>query len=228
MEKVYNSQGILIFLVDDEFLYYRSQIDSNEIFPDDSIRLSQLDIDNNGPFKLLTLLQFLEETEVIDSVDEIMNDIIRDSATLGKLIRKYQEQIAVFDNRVVLHESESSGPASAWRDYLYLTEENQFFTLNSSRKGLQSASEIIEYYGFGDNDYWDQIQANGEFIVESILVRNGKDLFDAIALAFENEEQWNGMNDVIDWATIVDVLLDNKSTLKLGIELKSLFTNELN
>jgi len=122
---------------------------------------------------------------------------------------------------------EGSGPASAWMDYLFLNDSNQTFDLCSSRKGYLSASEIIEYYGLGDEKYWDQIQANGEFFIEEILeIKNGKELHDVIVLLLENEEQWNIMKDDIDWAKIVDVLFHNKATLKLGIELKSLISND--
>ena len=122
---------------------------------------------------------------------------------------------------------EGSGPASSWMDYLFLNDSNKTFNLCSSSKGYLSASEIIDYYGLGDEEYWDQIQANGEFFIEEILeIKNGKELHDGIVLLLENEEQWNILKDDIDWAKIVDILFHNKATLKLGKELKSLISND--
>jgi hypothetical protein len=226
MEKVYNSQGTLIFQVDDEFLYYRSQIDSNEIFPDDSIPLSQLDIDNNGPFKLLTLLQFLKETEVIDSVDESINDILRDSQTLGKLIKKYQEQISVFDNRVVLYESESSGPGSSSTNILYLMRVGELLHLFSSVNPHLSPSEIIEIYGFGENEFWGEIQADGEFIEwQSLNISAAKTLVLMIHECLTATKQWGLKSEEIHWKLILERMQANEDYSELALDLMLIIYN---
>jgi len=157
----------------------------------------------------------------------IINKIKKTIPYLAQIISEHEESISSLEERIVLLEMEGSGPASAWMDYLFLNDSNKTFDLCSSRKWYLSASEIIEYYGLGDEEYWDQIQANGEFFIEEILeIKNGKELHDVIVLLLENEEQWNIMKDDIDWAKIVDVLFHNKATHKLGKELKSLISND--
>ncbi len=122
---------------------------------------------------------------------------------------------------------EGSGPASSWIDYLYILYGNSSFDLCSSRKGYLSASEIIDYYGLEENEYWDQIQANGEFIEENILeIKTVNELQDCIISILTNEEKWNMREADIDWREIIDVLLHHMATYKLGIELKSMINTD--
>ena len=145
---------------------------------------------------------------------------------MAQIISEHEESISSLKKRIVLLEMEVSAPASAGMSYLFLVGGNKTFDLCNSHRGYLSASEIIEYYGLDENEYWNQIQANGEFIEKIITnIESAKDLHDGIVLLLENEEQWNIVEDDIDWKKIVDVLFHNKATLKLGIELKSLISN---
>ena len=227
MDFIKDKSGKIVLAFDGDNLYFHSQEPDEDSDFKESISIEQLKVENNGGLKLYTILDLQEERDIISDTNYIINKIKNTIPYLAQIISEHEESISSLEERIVLLEMEGSGPASAWMDYLFLNDSNQTFDLCSSRKGYLSASEIIEYYGLGDEKYWDQIQANGEFFIEEILeIKNGKELHDVIVLLLENEEQWNIMKDDIDWAKIVDVLFHNKATLKLGIELKSLISND--
>ena len=227
MEYIKDNSGKIVLAFDGNNLYFHSQEPDEDSDFNESISIEQLKVENNGGLKLYTILDLQEERDIISDTKYIINKIKKTIPYLAQIISEHEESISSLEERIVLLEMEGSGPASAWMDYLFLNDSNKTFDLCSSRKGYLSASEIIEYYGLGDEEYWDQIQANGEFFIEDILeIKNGKELHDGIVLLLENEEQWNIMKDDIDWEIIVDVLFHNKATLKLGIELKSLISND--
>jgi len=227
MEFIKDKSGKIVLAFDGDNLYFHSQEPDEDSDFDESISIEQLKVENNGGLKLFTILYLQEELDIISDTKYIIKKIKKTIPYLAQIISEHEESISSLEERIVLLEMEVSGPASSGMSYLCLVVGNKIFDLYSSHRGYLSTSEIIEYYGLGDAEYWDQIQANGEFFKEEISeIKNGKELHDGIVLLLENEEQWNIMKDDIDWAKIVDVLFHNKATLKLGIELKSLISNE--
>jgi hypothetical protein len=82
------------------------------------------------------------------------------------------------------------------------------------------ASEIIEYYGFEDNEFWDQIQSNGEFFEMGIdYIKTGEHLYNGVVSILTNEELWNMRKEEIPWQHILDSLLNDNRTKAIGEEL---------
>jgi hypothetical protein len=225
MEFIKDKSGVVVLTLDNENLYYRTI----EVFEDSEfeevISLDQLRLGGNGGLKLMTTLNFQEELEIITDQDFVVNEIKKNMSCLSELINDYEVSIATLNQRMTLAELEASGQASAWKDFIYLVEENKSFTLCCSRKGFLSASEIIESYGLGENEYWDQIQVNGEFIEQCFSpITSAQVLYDVVTAILTNNEQWTMKIDEIDWKSIIEVLLNHKATYQLGIELGILFS----
>lgn len=212
---------------DGQILYYNtSEVDDEEFDIEDwsSIPIEHLDINNNGGLKLFTLLEYQKELGVFADIYEVVHSIKLKIPYLSSLIDDYNSAIVEIGKRIVLFEEEGSGPASSWTDRLYLYDDD--FTIRSSRKSNESASEIIEYHGLGINEYWDQIQANGEFIEQSISnIKSGEDLYKAIIKILTSQEQWNIKEEDINCQLIINNLVANSATEKIGLELKNICSN---
>ena len=227
MEYIKDKSGKIVLAFDGENLYYHSQEPDEDSDLDESISIEQLRVGNNGGLKLYTIIELQEELDIISDTKYIITKIRKTIPHLAQIISEHEKSISSLKKRIVLLEMEVSAPASAGMSYLFLVGGNKTFNLCRSHRGYLSASEIIEYYGLGENEYWDQIQANGEFIEEIITdIETVKDLHDGIVLLLKNEEQWNIEEDEINWVRIVNALLDNKNTYKLGIELKSMIIKD--
>ena len=138
------------------------------------------------------------------------------------MIHEYEDSIALLSKRIVLLELEGSGQASSWKDYIYLIVDSDSISLCSSRKGFLYASEIIQLYGLGENEYWDQIQVNGEFIEQSFSqITSSQVLYDAVN-AILSSDQWKMKTDEVDWKSLIEVLIQNTHANQMGIELKLL------
>ncbi len=226
MNYIKNKQGVLIIAFDGEHLFYNvdEDFDGDDLNDMSSIPIEHLDIDNNGGLKLFTLLEYQMELGVLSDIDEVLHSIKLNIPYLSSLIDDYNSTIVALNKRVVLLVEEGSGPASSWTDRLYLNEDG--FTIRSSRKGNESASEIIENYGLGNNEYWDQIQANGEFVEQSFPnIKSGEDLYKGIMEILTNEAQWNMKEEDINWQLIINNLVSNSSTEKIGLALKNISSN---
>lgn len=227
MEYIKDQSGKTILAFDDENLYFRSQEPDENSELDESISIEQLRVENNGGLKFYTILGLQKELNIISDTKYIITKIKKTVPYLAQIISEHEKSISLLKKRIVLLEMELSGPVSSGMLYLFLVGSNKKIDLCSSHRGYISAAEIIEYYGLGENEYWDQIQANGEFFEKTITdIATAKDLHDGIVLLLENVEQWNIKKEHIDWTEIVSALLYNKPTHKLGIELKSLITND--
>jgi len=227
MEYIKDKSGKIVLTFDGENLYYHSQEPDEDSDLDESISIEQLRVENNGGLKLYTIIELQEELDIISDTKYIITKIRKTIPHLAQIISEHEKSICSLKKRIVLLEMEVSAPAPAGMSYLFLVGGNKTFDLCSSHRGYLSASEIIEYYGLDENEYWDQIQANGEFIEEIITdIETVKDLHDGIVLLLKNEEQWNIEEDEINWVRIVNALLDNKNTYKLGIELKSMIIKD--
>jgi hypothetical protein len=229
MEYIKDKSGTIILAFDGDNIYYHFQEpdDDPEPEPDQSISIEHLRLENNGGLKLFTILDLLEELDIITDKNDILRKVKKNIPYLAHLIKEHEAIISAINDRIVLMKMEGSGPASSWIDYLYILYGNSSFDLCSSRMGYLSASEIIDYYGLEENEYWDQIQANGEFIEENILeIKTVNELQDGIISILTNEEKWNMKEAEIDWREIVDVLIHNMATHKLGIELKSMINTD--
>lgn len=226
MNYIKNKQGVLIIAFDGEHLFYNIDVDFDGDDWNDmsSIPIEYLDINNNGGLKLFTLLEYQKELGVLADIDEVVHSIKLNIPYLSSLIDSYNSTIVELENRIILLEEEGSGPASSWTDRLYLNDDD--FTIRSSRKGNESASEIIDYYGLGNNEYWDQIQANGEFVDQSIPnIKSGEDLYKGIMEILTNEAQWNMKKEDINWQLIINNLVSNSATEKIGLALKNISSN---
>ena len=168
MEYIKDKPGKIVLAFDSDNLYFHSQEPDEDSDFDDSISIEQLKVENNGGLKLYTILDLQEELDIISDTKYIIKIIKKSIPHLAQIISEHEKSISSLEERIVLLEMEGSGPASAWMDYLFLNDFNKTFDLCSSRKGYLSASEIIEYYGRGDAEYWDQIQAKGELFIQEI------------------------------------------------------------
>ena len=218
--------GKIILAYDGPLLYYNTSEEDEEEFEIDglnSIRIEYLDINDSGGLKLYTLLEYQKELGVFTDIEQVVQSIKENIPYLSRLLDDYYSSIAALNKRIVLLEVEGSGPASSWSTILYLIDETGHFTLESSRKRNESASEIVEYYGLGNNEYWNQIQANGEFVQQQISnIKSGEDLFNGIIEILANEEHWNIKEENIKWQLIINNLVANSSTHKIGLELKNI------
>jgi len=227
MEYIKDKSGTIVLAFDGDNLFYHLQEPDNDSEPEQSISTEHLSIANNGGLKLFTILDLQEELDIITDKNYIVKKIKKNIPYLAHLIKEHEAIISSINDRIVLMEMDGSGPASSWMDYLYIVYSNNSFDLCSSRVVYLSASEIIDYYGLEENEYWDQIQANGEFIEENILeIKTVNELHDGIISILTNEEKWNMKEAEIDWREIVDELLLHNATHKLGIELKSMINTD--
>lgn len=222
MKYIKEKSGNIVLAFDNENLYYNTHEVNEDSKLEETISFAQLRLGGNGGLKLRTILDFQEELEIIADIDYVVSEIKQNIPVLSELIQKHEDSIVLLNNRIVLLELESSGHASAWKDYLYLVKENDSFILFSSRKALLSASDIIEYYGLCENEYWDQIQVNGEFIEQCFAnITSPQMLYDAVNGILASD-QWMMKTEDVDWKSIIEVLLKNKHTNQIGIELKML------
>lgn len=227
MEYIKDKKGTIVIAFDGDNLHYLTQEPDGDMELNESISIKQLRAENVGGLKLFTILNLQEELGIISDINYVVKKIKKTIPLLAQLIKEYEDSISSLSERIILLEMEGSGPTSGWMDYLFLEESNRTFHLYSSRRDFLSASEKIEYYGLGESEYWDQIQPNGEFIEGEISeIKNGYELHDEIVLLLKMEEQWNMEEDEIDWEAIVEILLNNKGTNNLGIELKSKTSND--
>lgn len=217
----------IILKYDGKFLNYVISGEDEEIEME-SITTEQLFIENNGGLKLHTILDYQEELGVIADKNDIIKKIKKEIYELAQIIFDYEKIISSLNQRVLIAEREGSGHASAWMDYLYLDCRFKSIELDSSRLLFLSASEIIEYYGLEEDEYWNHIQANGEFIESQISnIKNAKELYDGI-IDLLTREQWNLKKDEINWSEIISVLIQHKATNKIGIELRSIIDSYQN
>jgi len=227
MQYIQDKSGKTILAFDGDNLYFRSQEPDEDSELDESISIEQLRVENNGGLKFYTILGLQKELNIISDIKYIITKVKKTVPYLAQIILEHEKSISLLKKRIILLKMEVSGPASAGMLYLFLLGSNKTFDLCSSSRGYISAAEIIEYYGLGENDYWDQIQANGEFIEERISsIKNAKELREGIVLCLKTNEQWNHIKIEINWSEIVITLLQNKLTHKLGLELKSINTND--
>lgn len=228
MEYIKDKLGAVVLAFDNENLYYNTHELDKDSRLEECIGFAQLRLGGNGGLKLRTILEFQEELGIITDIDYVLNDIKQTTHILSEIIHEYEDSISSLNNRIVLLEMEGSGHASVWKDYLCLIVENDSLTIYSSRKGALTASEIIEYYGLGENEYWDQIQVNGEFIEQCFSQITSSQVFCDTVNAILTSDQWMMKPDEVDWKSIVEVLLSNTCTNQMGIELKLLINFNLN
>ncbi len=228
MEYIKDKSGAVVLAFDNENLYYNTHELDEDSRLEECISFAQLRLGGNGGLKLRTILEFQEELGIITDIDYVLNEIRQTTHILSEIILEYEDSISSLNNRIVLLEMEGSGHASVWKDYLYLIVENDSLTICSSRKGALTASEIIEYYGLGENEYWDQIQVNGEFIEQCFSQITSSQVFCDTVNAILTSDQWMMKPDEVDWKSIVEVLLSNTCTNQMGIELKLLINFNLN
>lgn len=221
--------GKIILAYDGQILYYNTSEEDEEEFKIEdlnSIPIDYLDTNNSGGLKLFTLLEYQKELGVFTDVEQVVQSIKDNIPYLSRLIDDYYSSIAALNKRLVLLDEEGSGPASSWSAILYLIDKGSHFTIVSSRKAYESASEILEFYGLGNNEYWNQIQANGEFVQQQISnLKSGEDLFKGIIEILADEEHWNIKEENIKWQLIINNLVTNSLTQKIGEELKNICSN---
>ncbi len=223
MEYIRDKSGNIVLAFDGDNLYYYTKVLDKSSDLDESISIEQLRIENNGGLKLFTILRYQEELGVISDRDFLITRIKESISFLARIITEHEKSISSLNNRIILEEMEGSGQVSAWLDCLCLIDNNKSFDLCRFRKDYLSASEIIEYYGLGENEYWDQIQANGEFLEYAISdIKNSTQLYDAIILIIKRENQSKMTVTDANWKTIINALLLNKETQNLGKGLESI------
>jgi hypothetical protein len=227
MEYIRDLNGAIILSADDFYLYYAYDEDMNvaDLY---ATEICQFAESKNGGLKLNTILDFQEELGFVFNRSTVLHDIKEKFSFLIPAILSIELAESLMNSRLVLTEKEGCGPGSSYTDYLYLIVENDSLTVCSSRKGALSASEIIEYYGLGENEYWDQIQVNGEFIEQCFSQITSPQVFCDTVNAILTSDQWMMKPDEVDWKSIVEVLLLNTCTTQLGIELKLLINFNLN
>lgn len=218
--------GRVIIAIDHTALYYNlCKPDGNEI-PTCSITLENLHIENNGGMKLFTIIELQVEIGIVSELDLFVIELCNWSTFLNKIISSHQSIVERLYDRLILLERQASGPVSGYRDLLYVTFEEQGFNLESSIASNLLPTEIIEYYGLGENDFWDQVQANGEFIEEEIRnIKLVEDFFNAVNSILTNKKQWDIPEKKIPWRKIIEALLMEDNTKTLGDKLE-LFLSE--
>jgi len=234
MDYIKNIKGEIVIAIDDTKLYYLfsnaeeySELNEEEIkslFINNEtayLELKYLQYDNG--YKFSTILDLLIERELITKADNISEKIKRTNHIWNQLIANYEESVHILSNRIVLLEMEGSGPASAWNDTLFLIGNEEKFDLCSTRLGYLSAVERIEYYGLKDSEYWDSILVNGESIEGEIDdIKSAEILQNGIVSLLGNDEQWDISENKIDWRLILNSMLEDERTKKLGAELESI------
>jgi hypothetical protein len=215
-----NGKDILAFDGIELFYKTRESDDNQEL--EESISIKILNNDNTGAFKLFTILELQKELGLVSDINFLITEIKSHFTDLAKIIENYERAIKYLEKRIVLEEIEGSSYTSSWIDRLYVIIENNSINLYCSKEGYLSASEKIEYYGLEENEYWTQIQANGEFIEDVIIdIKNANELFDSIVLMYSKNEGWGIDRDQINWTNIINCLENNKETNVIGYELKS-------
>ena len=228
MQYIKDNSGKVVLAFDGNNLYFNSQEQDSDSDSemDESISLEKLRLVNNGGLKLNTILEYQKELAIISDTKDILKKIISSIPHLSEILVQHEKACKSINRRIVLLEREFSGPAFSGRIRLCL-DGHDMFDLYSSTKGNLSASERIEYYGLDSNDYWDQIQATGEFFEHTISkIKTARELHEGIITILTKAEQWNMKEDEIEWKIIIDALLSNKATCKMGIELQSISTND--
>ena len=215
-----NDVGRIIIALDDRYLYFnRIEPDDNSI-PSSSIPLNDLLHDYNGGLKLLTILNLQDELNLVAGFDSFKTEFFNKSTLFRRVIENHQIVLDKLNERTIILEIEKSGPVSSFNDLLFLTSDEHKFELVSSRATDLLPSEIIEYYGFEDNEFWDQIQSNGEFFEMQIeYIKTGEQLFNGLVSILTNEELWNMRKEEIPWQHILDSLLNDNRTKAIGEEL---------
>jgi hypothetical protein len=222
MNIINDGNGMSFLAFDNENLYYNIEGPEPNAEFDPSIPLTLLSADNNGGLKLHILLEHFENLGKISSP----NDVVVNLKTYPywfEILSDYENQLEYLNNRIVLLNMEIDGPDITGTFYLYLIGGPNEYELCTSDKTNLSADEIITYYGFGDCDFWNEIQANGEFISETIPgIKNGYDLHKAILNILMNVNEYFTNSGGIKWDDIIQVLMLNTNTKNIGAELKSL------
>ncbi len=223
MKYIKDKSGTIVLAFDGETLYYRTQEESiSDLELDESLSIQHLALENNGSLKLAVILDLLEDLGIITDIDFIKNSIKKNIPILAKLLFDHEIAVSSDKDRIVLIEKESDGPLISHKDILYLDVNS--FDLYISRKSYHSASEIIEYYGLENNEYWDQIQSNGEFIEGEYLdIENAGDLLEGIKTLLSSNDSCGILFDEINFWEIIEKLSKYKVTRKLSTELQSYF-----
>lgn len=227
MDFIKDKAGKVVLAFDADSLYFHSQEPDEDSEFENSITIHQIRDENNGVLKLFTLLDLQEELDIISDKNFIVSKIRQLIPQVSHSISKHEEFVSNLANRIILLKLEFSGPASGGISCLFLDGGDKRYDLSISNRPYLSASEILEYYGLGENEYWDQIQANGEFIESTIPdIETGKELYNGIALLLKNDENWNLEEHKINWVEISETLMNNHKTSQLGTELKSIITKD--
>ena len=238
MEYIKDKTGDIVLAVDEKNLYYLSEdpeeyseLDENEVkqlFLDgETASIEIVYLKDDSGYKLLTLLKLQEEMGLVDEKEYVFEQLQKINPFWNQVITSYFECLNSLSKRIILMELDGNGPTSSWNDILSLFSDGESFDLYSYRDGSLSASEIIEYYGFEDSEFWDFSLANGEFIEgQKNDLKSANELYDGIVTLLGNCEQWDIPECDIDWNTIIDVLLQDEKTLKIGLELKLLLASK--
>jgi hypothetical protein len=215
-----NDVGRIIIALDDRYLYFNSIEPDDNSIPSSSIPLNDLLDDHNGDMKLLTILNLQVELDLVSDFDSFKKEFFNKSTLFRRVIENHQIVLDRLNERTIILEIEKSGPASSFNLLLFLRCDEHEFELVSSRDPYLLASEIIEYYGFEDNEFWDQIQSNGEFFEMGIdYIKTGEHLYNGVVSILTNEELWNMRKEEIPWQHILDSLLNDNRTKAIGEEL---------
>ena len=153
-----NKNQIVIGVTKSEIYYYDYELEGikqeEQInFFEENTSLLSIDYIKNSVFRLTTILLLQVELNNIDN-----NNL----GFIKEELKKYNKDwVTIIDRmdmvpyEIILYDREGAGPASSWRDKLYITKEKSSFFLTSTREPYLSASEIIDYYGLEDDEFWD-------------------------------------------------------------------------
>ena len=228
MTLITDDTGRIIIALDDCYLYFNRNEPDDTSIPVSSISLDHLLDDYHGGLKLLTILNLQVELNLISDLDGFKKEVCKKSALLRRVIENHQIVLDKMNERTIILEIETSGPASSFNRLLFLTCAEDGFELASSSDPSLLSTEIIEYYGLEDNEFWDQIQSNGEFFETGIEnIKTGEHLFNGVVSILTNEDLWKMQKEEIPWQHILDSLLNDNRTKAIGEEL-GLYLENLN
>lgn len=219
---------IVIGVTESDIHYYDYELDGHKqeeqiiFFKENATSLS-FDYIKDNVFRLSTILLLqVELGNLNNDYLEFTKDVLKKYTVEWEIIIDRMDMVPY---EITLYDKEGAGPASSWRDKLYMTKEQDSFFLTSTREPYLSASEIIDYYGLEDDAFWDVVLDNGEMIeTNSEVIVNAQDLIKNIKTILANTEQWDIPEDRIDWTIIIEILISNNSTRRIGKELKIIKT----
>jgi len=227
MDFIKDKAGKVVLAFDADSLYFHSQEPDEDSKFENSITIHQIRDQNNGVLKLFTILDLQKNLDIISDKNYVVSKIRQVIPQLSLSISEHEKLVSSLAERIILLEKEFSDPASGGITCLFLEGGDKGYELSISNRPYLSASEILEYYGLGENEYWNQIQANGEFVESTIPdIETGKELYNAIVLLLKNDENWNLEENKINWLEISETLMNNLKTSQLGTELKSIITKD--